>query len=69
MVVGTLNPVTTYFVTTSFLEVGALSFAPAAQGQYQGPRLVPSFYSAILLVLAFSLHTQSTEEGDSQVAR
>ena len=37
---------------------GALASAPVAQGQCQGPSLVPSFHSAVLGVLVFSPHAK-----------
>lgn len=39
-------------------EADALASAPVAQGQCQGPNLVPSFHSAILGVLVFYPHTE-----------
>lgn len=56
-------------------EAGALASAPVAQGQCQGPSLVPSFHSAILGVLVFYPHAEPsmllqglTEAGGSGVA-
>lgn len=54
--VGTLNPKGTNCFTTNSVEVGTLTFSPAAQGQYQGPRLIPLSRSTILGMLGFSPH-------------
>lgn len=58
LVAAPWNPKGIYCFTTSSLEVGALTFALAAQWQYQGSGLVLSFHSAIPGVSDFSPSAQ-----------